>query len=83
MKGLQVAIRQKDGKTSRRLAHLIKGVMGSLASQEIEETARELESLCVAGEFGPAEKSMMTLTSQLNLITTSLTDFVKGDLDPF
>ena len=83
MKGLQAAIRQKDGKTSRRLAHLIKGVMGSLASQAIEETARELESLCAAGEFGPAEKSMMTLTSQLNLITTTLTDFVKGDLDPF
>ena len=83
LQDLGVAIERQDAKSSCRLAHLIKGVMGTLGSPIIRQTAREVEELCLTEQFDEAAGQMITLTSQLDQMTAVLTDFTNGDLEPF
>ncbi len=79
---LDQAIQQHDVSTSRRLAHLFKGVMGTLACPSVQETALDLEVACTDENFAAAEPLYQELNGQLQQLTGVLSDFVNGILDP-
>lgn len=79
---LHVALQDRNRKTACRLAHLIKGVMGTLGVPSVQAVAKQLEDHCAEGDFAAAHSVYGDLAADLDTVTDLLTDFVEGRFTP-
>lgn len=78
--GLGSAIEQQDAETARRLAHLLKGVMGTLGASSVQETARTLEADLASESYGDIEKLYPQLSAEVQQVAMTLTAFLDGKI---
>jgi len=75
-------LQDRNRKTACRLAHLIKGVMGTLGVPSVQAVAKQLEDHCAEGDFAAAHSVYGDLAADLDTVTDLLTDFVEGRFTP-
>jgi two-component system sensor histidine kinase/response regulator len=73
---LGMAINERDAVTARRLAHLLKGVMATLAVASVQDTARTLETGFAAESFDDAETLYARLTAEIQQVAEALSGFL-------
>jgi two-component system, sensor histidine kinase and response regulator len=73
------ALKECDSNSTKRLAHTLKGVAGSLGMSELQQTAQVLEEAC--NNNNNIETSLEQVLSELDIVTSTLEKF-SGDSKP-
>lgn len=78
MRALWQAIELRDGKSIERIAHSLKGAIGSFAAQPAYEAALRLEGLGRQNEFARARQGCLDLENEVAKLTVALSSLARG-----
>lgn len=72
MVALQQAVEFRDGKSIERIAHSLKGAIGSFAARPAYEAALKLEGLGRQDDFAGARQACLDLENEVASLTAAL-----------
>jgi HPt (histidine-containing phosphotransfer) domain-containing protein len=74
--GIREAVRGREGEKLERIAHGLKGGLGSLHAEAAQAAAFQLEQMGRAGELTEAEKALAVLEQELERLRPALLELV-------